>query len=310
MFNRRRVIISALAVPTFGAVAQRALGAEADLFGELEARAGGRLGVAALDLKSGNRLAHRQHERFPMCSTFKFLAVALVLKHTADEPQKLNEIIAYGPSDLVDYSPITKLNVGDGGMTLQALCDAAITHSDNTAGNLLLSYLGRYFNGVLDASGKNSPLAFTAHVRMDLKDGVSRLDRRETELNEAKAGDKRDTTSPAAMLADMRKILLGGFLPEPETVRLTGWLIANTTGGNRIRAGMPEGWIVGDKTGAGANGTTNDIAIIWPEGRGKPPILLALYLTGSPLDAPGRDQIIAQSARAAVHLLRGVPNHG
>jgi beta-lactamase class A len=309
VFNRRRVLISALIAPTFGAVAGRGWAAE-DLFADLESRSGGRLGVAALDVKTGRRLAHRPSERFPMCSTFKFLAVALVLKHTAHEPQLLNLIIPYGQADLVDYSPITKLHVAEGGMSLGDLCEAAITHSDNTAGNLLLSYLGQSFNGVLDSTGRNSPLAFTAHVRMDLKDGVSRLDRRETELNEARPGDRRDTTSPAAMLADMRRILLGGFLPEPERNRLTGWLIANTTGGNRIRAGMPDGWIVGDKTGSGSNGTTNDIAIIWPEGREKPPILLAAYLTGSTLDAPSRDQIIAQTARAAAHLMRGAPNHG
>jgi beta-lactamase class A len=110
------------------------------------------------------------------------------------------------------------------------------------------------------------------------------------------------------MLADMQALLVGKILSRPSAMRLTGWMAANTTGGNRLRAGMPQGWKVGDKTGSGANGTANDIAIVWPDAHG--PFLLAVYLTGSSLDAPSRDQIIAQTGRAVAHLLRGVPNHG
>ncbi|MDB5433708.1 MAG: class beta-lactamase [Caulobacter sp.] len=308
MFNRRRVLASALLVPTFGAVGGHALAAarpEDALFAELEARSGGRLGVAATDTKTGKRLWHRVNERFPMCSTFKFLAVAVVLSFVGHKTGALKAFVPYGRADLVANSPITELHVAEGGMTLEGLCEAAITHSDNTAGNLLLNHIAGYAHHKMDG-----PSAFTAFAGMLLHAKVTRLDRTETALNEAAPGDPRDTTTPAAMLDAMARLLLHDTLTPANRERLTGWLIDNQTGGNRIRAGMPEGWIVGDKTGAGENGTTNDIAIIWPEGRDKPPILLAIYLTGSSLSAPGRDQIIAQTARAAVHLLRGVPNHG
>ena len=314
MLNRRRVVASALLAPAFGAAGGRAWATDtmpADakaLFDALEARSGGRLGVFVHDLGRGKTLGHRKAERFPMCSTFKLLAAAMVLDYVGNEPQRLQLWIEYSKADLVAFSPITQLHVAEGGMSLGDLCEAAITHSDNTAGNLLLRYLTHGMRGAHTL--EEGPRAFTAHVRMLFHETVTRLDRPETALNEAAAGDPRDTTTPEAMVFDMNLALLGPLLTRANQGRLTGWLIDNQTGGNRIRAGMPDGWIVGDKTGAGENGTTNDIAIVWPDGRGRPPILLAVYLTGSTLSAPGRDQIIAQTARAAVHLLRGVPNHG
>ncbi|MBV9458373.1 MAG: class A beta-lactamase [Bradyrhizobium sp.] len=251
---------------------------------QLEAKSGGRLGVAVLDTKDGSLLQHRGDERFPMCSTFKLLAAAAVLKGSGDDLAGLQRRVRFEKSDLVTYSPETEKHVGGDGMSFAQICEAAITLSDNTAANLILKDIG-------------GPEALTAFAR-SLGDQVTRLDRIELELNEAVPGDPRDTTSPNAMAATVRKLLLGDGLHAAARDQLTRWLIANKTGDTRLRAGLPHGWRVGDKTGTGlqGTGTSNDVAIVWPPNR--PPLIIACYLTRATLEAVGQNEIIASVGRA------------
>jgi beta-lactamase class A len=248
---------------------------------DLEAKSGGRLGVAVLDTKDGSLSQHRGDERFPMCSTFKLLAAAAVLKGSGDDLAGLKRVVHYEKSELVTYSPETGKHVGSEGMTLAQICEAAITLSDNTAGNLMLKNIG-------------GPEGLTAFMR-SLGDEVTRLDRIEPDLNEAAPGDSRDTTSPNAMAASMRKLLLGDALNEAARDQLARWLIADKVGDARLRAGVPRSWRIGDKTGTGRLGTANDAAIIWPTSR--PPLLVTVYLTGSKLDATGQNDIVASIGR-------------
>lgn len=262
-----------LAVPAFANDAK-------PKFAELERRNGGRLGVAAFDSASGRRIGHRSEERFPMCSTFKFLAAAFVLARVDRGEERLDRRIVYSTQDLVTYSPITKDHVGPAGLSVAELCDATMTLSDNTAGNLLLASFG-------------GPAGLTAYAR-SLGDQTTRLDRIETALNEGLPDDPRDTTSPIAMLGTMQRLLLGDALSAASRDHLTGWLIANKTGDKRLRAGMP-GWKVGDKTGTGGNGSANDIAIVWPTGRA--PLLVTVYYTGSTISDETRNDVIAEAGR-------------
>ena len=256
----------------------------------LERRHGGRLGVSILDTASGKRTGHRADERFPMCSTFKFLAAAQVLARVDRGEERLDRHIVYAKDDLVAYSPMTEKHVGAPGMTLAELCHAAITLSDNTAGNLLLDSFG-------------GPAGLTAFART-LGDNVTRLDRRETELNEAIPGDPRDTTTPAAMLDDMHRLLLGDVLSPASRKQLGDWLLANTTGGSRLRAGLPGDWRVGDKTGTGDNGASNDIAIVWPADRA--PLLITAYYAESTVPQETRNAVLAQVGEIAAGLaMRG-----
>jgi beta-lactamase class A len=278
-----------------GAAAALAAGpalATTDGFARLEHRVGGRLGVAALDVAIGARLGHRADERFPMCSSFKLLAASAVLRRVDQGREHLDRFIPYGAADLLDYAPVTKAHVKDGGLTLGVLCQAAVELSDNTAANLILRQLG-------------GPSAVTAFAR-DLGDPVTRLDRNEPALNTAIPGDPRDTTSPAAIMADLRALSLGDALKPASRERLNGWLTDCKTGLTRLRAGFPAGWRVGDKTGTGVNGTANDVAVAWGPGG---PILIACYLTeaASASDA-GRDAVHAQVARIVVQQFRGL--HG
>ena len=247
----------------------------------LEAKSGGRHGVAVTDTAATVVTAHRGDERFPITSTFKFLAATAVLTRVDQGKEQLDRKIVFAEKDLVTYSPATKNFAGPNGMPLDAICEAAITLSDNTAGNLLLGAIG-------------GPAGLTEFAR-SLGDPVTRLDRMETELNEAIPGDRRDTTSPLAMLQNMRKILLGDTLSGASKSRLQGWLIANKTGGKKLRAGLPQGWSVGDKTGGGEHGSNNDIAIITPPQRA--PLLVTAYFTESAASLNERDAVLADVGR-------------
>jgi len=248
---------------------------------EIEAQSGGRLGVSIVDTASGLHAGLRADERFPMCSTFKLLAAGAVLARVDRGEENLQRRIVYSQSELVPNSPATSRHTrertGSAGMSIAELCKAAITLSDNTAANLLLQSFG-------------GPAALTAFAR-SLGDGMTRLDRNEPTLNEAAPGDPRDTTTPNAMLGNLRALVMGEQLSSTSRVQLLAWLAANETGGARIRARLPKDWGVGDKTGTGDHGTANDVAILWPPGRG--PILVAVYLTGTAGNAARSNAAIA-----------------
>lgn len=287
MIHRRQFSVGLLAslgsLACTSALARR--GNEPELsqrFAEIEKAAGARLGIAVLDTGSGLRAGHRDSERFPMCSTFKLLAAAAILARVDQKKERLDRRIVFRASDLVNYSPVTEKRVGGAGMTLAEICKAAITQSDNTAGNLMLASIG-------------GPAGLTRFAR-SIGDAQTRLDRTETALNEALPGDPRDTTTPAAMLTNMRKILLGDTLLASSRAELLGWLDANQTGGQRLRAGVPADWKVGDKTGSGDRGTANDIAILRPPGRA--PILVTVYLTESTASMEARNATISSVGAA------------
>lgn len=253
---------------------------------KIEARSKGRLGVAVL-LPSGERIQHRGEERFPMCSTFKFLAASLVLARVDAGKEHLDRAVSFSKSDLVTYSPETEKHAG-GSMTIAELCKAALTLSDNTAANLLLASFG-------------GPPAVTSFAR-SIGDPVTRLDRTETTLNEATPGDPRDTTTPNAMVRNLQRILLGNVLKPASRKQLTEWMLANTTGKPKFVAGLPSDWKVADKTGSGGHGSNNDIGVLYPPaGR---PVLIVSYLTETEIPNDDRNAIHADVARAVAASMR------
>ncbi len=247
----------------------------------IENQHGGRLGVAALDTETNKRIDYRSGERFAMCSTFKFALVAAVLNRVDEKKTSLDLKIPYAATDLLANSPITKEHLREGAMTVEALCSAAIEYSDNTAANLLLNLLG-------------GPKAVTTYAQ-SLGDSVTRLDRNEPSLNENLPNDDRDTTSPVSMITMMNKVFVGHVLSPASRDLLERFFIANTTGSNRLRAGAPHGWRIGDKTGTGDNGATNDIAIMWPPNRS--PIFVAVYYSGSSAPFSDREAVLAEVSK-------------
>ncbi|MBF6267633.1 class A beta-lactamase [Nocardia farcinica] len=256
-------------------------------FAALEQRFGARLGVYAVDTTSGAEVAYRADERFGMASTFKGLACGALLREHPLSSGYFDQVVRYSREEVVSYSPVTETRV-DTGMTVAELCHATITVSDNTAGNQILKLLG-------------GPAGFTAFLR-SLGDEVSRLDRWETELNEVPPGEERDTTTPAAVAANYRALVLGDVLAEPERAQLRDWLVANTTGDQRIRAGVPAGWTVGDKTGGGSHGGNNDVAVAWTETGD--PIVIALLSHRTDPAAKADNALLAEATRAVVTALR------
>ena len=256
----------------------------AALLAGLEKEFGGRLGVAALNTADGRQVLHRADERFPFCSTFKMMLSAAILSR---EPALLKKRIAVDKSDLVPHAPVTSKHVG-AGMTVAELCEATIQYSDNPAANLLMKQIG-------------GPAAVTAFAR-SIGDNEFRLERWETELNSALPGDVRDTTTPLAMARSLQKLVLGDALPAAARKQLKDWMLGNTTGATRIRAGVPAGWPVADKTGAGDYGTVNDIAVIWPPG--KAPIVLAVYTTQPNKDDKTRPEIHGEVAKIVIEAFK------
>ena len=279
------VLLPAVAASAASATEHAGLGDPEGELRDLEQRYTARLGVYARNIRTGQVVSHRAQERFAMCSTFKAFAAAAILRDH-DRSSPLDKVIHYPPADLLPHSPITEQHV-DTGMTVGDLCTAAIQYSDNTAGNLLLRQIG-------------GPAGLTRFFR-SVGDPVSRLDRWETDLNTAVPGDLRDTTTPEAIGRTFERLTLVRALADTDRRQLVTWLKGNTTSGERFRAGLPQDWIVADKTGTGDYATANDIGVAWTTRN--TPIVLAVLSSKATRDAPVDNTLIAAAARILARAL-------
>lgn len=252
---------------------------------ELEAAAHGRLGVHIVDTSTGKEYGYRADERFMLMSTFKLLASAFVLHRVDAGQESLERRIPYTRADLIGWSPITEKHADGSGMTLAELCEATVTASDNAAANLILASYG-------------GPAALTAFIR-ELGDKVTRLDRTELALNDKGTNPLWDTTSPRAMTGTLQQLILGDALSVPSRNRLQQWLIDNTTGNHRLRAGLPTHWKIGEKTGTNQLGA-NDIGVIWPPNRA--PIAVAVYFNDSSASLEAKEATIAAVGRLVADI--------
>ncbi|MDL5365291.1 class A beta-lactamase [Xanthomonas sp. NCPPB 2654] len=253
----------------------------------IERGSGGRLGVTLLDGNGATLGGQRQDERFPMCSTFKFLLAAAVLQRVDRGELTLQQRVQIRAADMLSHAPVTERHVG-GALSVAELCQATMIFSDNPAANLLFPLVG-------------DPPGLTRFLR-GLGDTQTRSDRHEPEMNRYAAGDPRDTTTPAAMAATLRALLLGDALQPASRKRLTDWMIDNRTGDACLRAGLTPAWKIGDKTGSNGVDTRNDIAIVWPPGR-RTPLLLTAYLNGAKVDDAARDAALKAVAVAVRETL-------
>jgi beta-lactamase class A len=276
--NRRDVLCSTLALLASPALAQRA---PFTALADYERDSGGHIGVYAKNLKTGAEVSWRAHERFVMCSSFKASLAACVLASVDRGQARMDELIAYGPADLMEWAPVAKQNVEKGALSVADMCAAAVELSDNTCANALLARFG-------------GPAALTAYWR-SIGDTVSRLDHNEPELNRTPPGDVNDTTTPAATAGNLRKLILGKALSPASRERLTGWMLDCKTGDNRLRAGLPKAWRVADKTGNNAKDAFIDIAVTWST-RGEPMVICAYTRGGAPTPRQV-DDVFAQIGR-------------
>lgn len=285
MIERRQFLIGAGGLGLLAAAPGRGA-SQADFGGRrlaetvaaLEGRSRGRLGVAVVDTGTRHRFSHRGDERFPLCSTFKFLLAADLLARADRRALDLDRRVPITATHLGN-SDFTKSRVGRDA-SLRELAHAIVEISDNDAANLLLAEIG-------------GPAALTRFARA-LGDPMTRLDNHEPVTDER--GERRDTTSPLAMAADLERVMLGPVLRPPSRALLTEWMIGARTGAGRLKAGLPAGWRLGHKTGTGMHGSSNDVGIVWRPGSA--PLAVAVFLTASPLGDASRDEVIADVARA------------
>lgn len=254
-------------------------------FRSLEREFDARLGVYALDTGTGRSVGYRADDRFAYASTFKALAAGAVLRKFGTDG--IDRVVKYSRDDLVENSPVSEDFV-ETGMSLRGLCAATLWYSDNTAVNLLLHELG----------GPDG----LERVLEDFGDDVTEMDRYETDMSEGVPGDIRDTSTPRAMAGSLRAFLLGDALKRDERKLLRGWMTTNMTGGTLIKAGVPDGWEVADKSGTAGYGGRNDIAVLWPDDGGNP-VVIAVMSTRGKQDAERDDALIAKAATVAVEGL-------
>ena len=286
---RRTLLLAGVALP-FASFTSRIWAADTPSelltqeLGRLETSSKGRLGLALINTGTGQEFQYRGDERFPFCSTFKLMLASAVLKKSMTQSGLLTQHITYGEDDLLSYAPITRKNLAHG-MSVSELCVAALQYSDNTAANLLIKQIGG--------------LEAVNHFAQSLGDPDFRLDRIEPDLNSALPFDIRDTTTPKAMANSLKKIALGSSILAPNLrAQLITWIKGNTTGDATIRAGVPSGWTVGDKTGSGNYGTTNDIGLLWPPSG--EPVVLTIYFTQLKKDADNRRDVLAAATKLAL----------
>ena len=287
--NRPRileVVVCAGLLVMMAVSAARADDAVIDTVKQVENRLQARVGVVVSDQGGDRTWRHNADQRFPLASTFKVLACGALLHKVDAGDERLDRVIHYKEQDLVTYSPETRQHL-DSGMTLGALCEAAITLSDNTAANLLLDRL-------------DGPAGLTRFLR-GIGDDSTRLDRREPELNEGTPGDPRDTTTPDAMLASLRALVLDDVLSESSRQQLLQWMKDDKVADALLRAGIPDDWTIGDKTGAGGHGSRAIIAVMWPPQQ--EPVLAAIYITETDASMDQRNAAIAEIGRALASAL-------
>jgi beta-lactamase class A len=282
--NRREVLCGTLALLVSPA---HATAAPFTALSDYERDSGGHIGVYAKNLRTGAEISWRAHERFVMCSTFKSSLAASILA-TVDRGQaSLDERIAYGADDVMEWAPVAKQNLDKGAMSVFEMCEAAVAWSDNTCANALLARFG-------------GPSGLTAFWR-SIGDTVSRLDHNEPQLNRTPLGDAHDTTTPAAMAGNLRTLILGKALSPSSREHLTNWMLGCKTGDNRLRAGLPKDWRVGDKTGNNGKDASGDIAVAWS--MREEPVLICAYTRGGAPTSSQVDDVFAKIGRyVGMHL--------
>jgi beta-lactamase class A len=280
MLNRRTLLAAASGLAVWPALAEETFPA----LTAYERETSGKIGLYAENLATGTKLVWRAEERFVMCSTFKASLAAFVLARIDQGTDHLESMIAYGPEDLLEYAPVARQNLAKNAtasMSVADMCAAIVELSDNTCANLLLARVG-------------GPSALTAFWR-STGDAVTRLDHNELELNRSPPGDPNDTTTPIAMVGNLRRFVLGEVLSPDSRQRLTGWMLNCKTGDNRLRAGLPKDWKVADKTGNSGKDAAGDIAVVWS----KPdrPVLIAAYVQGGSPSGPQFTALFSEIGR-------------
>ena len=289
----------------------------------------GRIGVAVMDISSGETWSIAGTDWFPMQSVFKLPLGAAVLDAVGRGAFALTDTITLTPADLSPpYSPISAAYPGRRTWTVRELLVAAVGGSDNTAADVVMKMIG-------------GPEAVTSWLESK---GVSdvRIDRYEREfqlelngmppfqpawaqesvflarLNELPAetrkaatmrylDDPRDTATPLGAVNFLATLQRGELLAPPLTAELLRIATETTTGAKRLKAGLPAGAMIAHKTGTarpdhGINPAINDIGIVTlADGR---TIAVVTFLTASTLSVAEAEAVLADVMRGLLSAIR------
>ncbi|MGJ9413686.1 class A beta-lactamase [Aeromicrobium sp. CF4.19] len=248
---------------------------------QLEAKHDARIGVSLIDVDEDVTLGFNEDERFGFASTMKAYAAAALLDATSAEERA--ELVRWTSDDVAaaGYSPVTERSV-DTGLSLEELAEAAVRESDNTAMNLVLRRLG-------------GPEGLAAALR-NAGDSTSQPVDIEPGLNDVVRGEEANTSTAAALAANLERIITGEWLAADDRALFLDWMSGNATGDTLVRAGAPAEWEVAEKSG-GAGPMRNDVAILQPP-RGGPIVLVVLTERNDPEDT--YDDVLIEDVTRAV----------
>ena len=224
------------------------------------------VGIAVLDLRSGNSVNIRGNRPYPMASTVKIAVAATYLAQVENGQRTLDHRI--------------------GGLTAASLMDRMIIHSDNAATDLLLKDLGGpdTVHQWLQSNG-------IANIRVDRT--IAQLLRARRDL-----WDRRDSATPVAMVSLLQRLDTGNLLRPQSRSYLLDLMSRCMTGRNRMKALLPGGTRVEHKTGT-LDGLTDDVGFItMPDGRR---LAVAIFARGG----RDRPRTIAEAARTIYDTFYG-----
>lgn len=300
------------------------LGAEIERLAEASL---GTVGVAAIHLESGRGVLLNGNESFPMASTYKVPIAVEILAQVDEGKRSLDDLIPMQTSDHVDtYGVLSDFFDTPGSrLTIQNVLGLMLRISDNIATDLLFREAGgaeaitarmkafgaegirvdrttraliANFLGRDDATAAR-PMPPAEYNRLILEGNSSQLDEaRLAELNESFNSDPRDTATPRAMAALLRRIWKREILSEESSALLIDIMARCQTGENRIPGALPPGTPVAHKTGT-IGESTNDVGVITLPGDAGH-VISVVFVKESKLPSnAAMEPVIAEIARAS-----------
>lgn len=260
----------------------------AERIAELADPSQGRIGVAAVDLATGEQIMVLGDQPFPMASTSKIAVAATFLEMVEQGRYSLaSEFPLLLPERSARFSS-AKAPVRPGQyMPAIDLIEIMITRSSNPATDALLAAVG-------GPSAVNDWVRRQGIQNFSINRDIATLVRDDGEFNPAHHIDKRDAATPRAMAQLLAGLYRGDFLSDESRRVLLGAMSRTVTGKRRIPAHIPLEARVSHKTGS-LNNTSSDVGIIeCPDGRA---IAVAIYVTGQGTKL-AREERIGAIARA------------
>jgi beta-lactamase class A len=262
-----------------------------DQFADIGTRSGGRLGVFAQVIESGESAGLNDTERFPMQSVYKLPIAMAVLDQVDRKTLTLNEKVSLSADDMVPdlHSPMRdRYPRGGIDVSVRELIRAAIVDSDTTASDVLLRLAG-------------GAARVTAYLRgLGIRDMTVATSERA--MSKDAMAQYRNYSTPRAAADVLKALHAGRGLSPAARALVLQDLTDSTPGPSRIKGLLPPGTAVAHKTGTGSTrggktAATNDIGIVTlPDGRH---LAIAVFVKDSTAGLVPREAAIANAAKAA-----------